>query len=211
MNGTTREFKFNCFMDESFDSNESTTRNYIISASIYLGNIEEGFSCFLEHGLELGFKTSRKFNLFNQKFLYQMGRWLKEQDFMSFTSVVSLEKCQPEVARRIGLMELLNQLNLLGVDTFHMDSRDNLKRKGGSLNYFDISTLSYLTRMDSRFRGSQILFEEDQSDFRFAIADYIAWSTRRVVSANDHRFYEFFENSNYLYKVHPEKNEAGIP
>ncbi len=206
-----KEFKFNCFMDESFDSHESPVRNYVLSASIFLGNIEDGYTSFLEHGLELGFKTSKKFNLFNQKFLYQMGNWLKTQEFMGITSVVSLEEFQPEIARRIGLMELLNQLSLLGVDTFHMDSRDNLKRKGGSLNSFDRSTLSFLTQIDSKFRGSQLLFEEDQSDFRFAIADYIAWSTRRAVSANDYRFYELFGDSNYLYKVHPEKNEAGIP
>ena len=211
MSGQNKEFRFACFMDESFDSLQSPSRNYVISASIFLGGVDEGHRSFLENGLQLGFKTSRLFNLFNQKFLYQMGNWLKGQDFMSFTSVVSLDDYQPEIARRIALMEILNHLNILGVDTFHMDSRDNLNEKGGSLNYFDRSTLSYLVRTDSRFRGSQILFENDQSDFRFAIADYIAWSTRRAISANDYRFYEFFSDSNYLYRFQSEKNEAGTP
>jgi hypothetical protein len=211
MSDQNKEFRFACFMDESFDSHQSLNRNYVISASIFLGDVDEGYKSFLESGLQLGFKTSRLFNLFNQKFLFQMGNWLKEQDFMSFTSVVSLDDYQPETARRIALMEILNHLNILGVDTFHMDSRDNLREQGGSLNYFDRSTLSYLARTDSRFRGSQILFENDQSDFRFAIADYIAWSTRRAISAHDYRFYEFFSDSNYLYSIHPEKNEAGTP
>jgi hypothetical protein len=37
------------------------------------------------------------------------------------------------------------------------------------------------------------------SIFLGAIADYIAWCTRRAISANDYRFYEFFSESNYLY------------
>lgn len=199
MSGSNKEFRFACFMDESFDSLQSPKRNYVISASIFLGATDDGYRSFLECGLQLGFKTSRMFNLFNQKFLYQMGGWLKGQEFMSITSVVSLENYQPETARRIALMEILNHLNILGVDTFHMDSRDNLVEKGGSLNSFDRSTLSFLIRTDSRFRGSQIIFEDDKSDFRFAIADYIAWCTRRAISANDYRFYEFFSESNYLY------------
>jgi hypothetical protein len=109
MSGSNKEFRFACFMDESFDSLQSPKRNYVISASIFLGE------------------------------------------------------------------------------------------KGGSLNSFDRSTLSFLIRTDSRFRGSQIIFEDDKSDFRFAIADYIAWCTRRAISANDYRFYEFFSESNYLY------------
>ena len=102
MSGSNKEFRFACFMDESFDSLQSPKRNYVISASIFLGATDDGYRSFLECGLQLGFKTSRMFNLFNQKFLYQMGGWLKGQEFMSITSVVSLENYQPETARRIA-------------------------------------------------------------------------------------------------------------
>lgn len=194
-----------CFIDESFDTHESKVRNYIVSAGIFLGNTELGFQSFTNSGLKLGFKTSKLFKVSHQKQLHVMGNWLRNQDFLSLSVTVSLSNWDPEVARRLALTQLFAQLNLLSINSFLMDSRDNELNKKKILNSLDNSTLSFLGRLDSRFNNSRLTFHNDNSDFRFAIADFVAWCTRRLISSGDNTFYDYVAEKNEVFIIAPEK------
>lgn len=194
-----------CFIDESFDTHESKVRNYIVSAGIFLGNVELGFKSFTNSGLELGFKTSKQFKVSHQRNLHLMGNWLRNQDFLSISVAVSLRFWDPEVARRLALTQLFTQLNLLGINSLLMDSRDSELSKKQILNSLDNSTLSFLRRIDSKFTGTILTFHQDEFDFRFAIADYVAWCTRRLISSGESTFYRYFAEKNEVYFVPAEK------
>lgn len=204
----SKPLKYNCFIDESFDTREATIRNYVVSAGIFLGDLELGLLTFKQVGLKLGFKTSRLFKVSHQENLHLMGRWIRDQEFMSISVAVSLHNWDPEVARRLALSQLFTQLNLIGIDTHFMDSRDDPGSKKQVLNSLDCSTLSFLRRSDSTFRGTRLIFQNDNSDFRFAIADFIAWSTRRAISADDHTFHNYIADRNEVFLILPEKNRG---
>ena len=157
---------FPAYIDESIDSLNNLKPHYVMSSVIFLGNPEIAQLDFYKAEFNLGFKTSKHSTFRKQGKLKSYGSWMAGQDFMATCVAVPLNTTSQEVLRRTCLMHFFEHLNLLGIEEFKMDSRDELSIRKCLLNIYDQSTLEYLKRINSGFSRSNLTFHNDREDFR---------------------------------------------
>ena len=189
-----RFLDFPAYIDESIDSLEDINPYYVMSAVIFLGDLRNAQLEFHKADLNLGFKTSKHSTVRKQAKLRTYGSWMAGQDFMATCVAIPLTSTSQEVLRRISLMHLFEHLNLLGIEEFKMDSRDELSLKKRHLNIYDQSTLEYLKRTNSGFSRSNLTFHNDREDFRFSMTDFVAWNARRHLGRTQTNYVNYLRN-----------------
>jgi hypothetical protein len=192
-------FDFSAYIDESVDTSERENGYYVLSAVVILENNLDITESFFERKLTLGFKASRHSSKKKHRTLHTFGVWLAGVDFMAICSVIPLSKLHVEDSRRKALFNLYEQLCILGVTHFKMDSRDYLPRKYRNLNILDSTVLSYLMRIDPSFAGVKLSFHDDNEDVGFAAADYVAWIVRRHVNGDGSEFMDYINDRTDIY------------
>jgi hypothetical protein len=198
------------FIDESVDMSERGMGFYVLAAVVFLDNRDKATQSLLERKLNLGFKASKHSSRKKHRTLHIFGKWLAGVDFMAICSVIPLSTLHVEDSRRKAMFNLFEQLRLLGVTQFKMDSRDYLPRKYRNLNILDSTVLSYLTRIDPSFAKVELSFHDDHEDVGFAAADYVAWIVRRHVNGDGSEFMDYINDRTDIY-VLPSEIDRGQP
>lgn len=211
MDNTHRNLlNLSAYIDESVDSLDCKNPHYVLCAIIFLGNVQDSADTFYASDLKLGFKTSKYCSPNKHQKLKTYGSWVQEQEFMSICTAVPISEVQEEPIRRALLFQLLEHLNLLGVESFKMDSRDSLAKRKRHLNIYDQTTLLYLQRVNTSFKRSIMTFHDDIEDFRFSITDFVAWNVRRHLNQEKVDFLEYVEGKTEIFIV-PEEIGRGRP
>lgn len=205
-----RFLDYPAYIDESIDSLQDSNPHYVMSSVIFLGNPEIAQSDFYKADLSLGFKTSKHSTVRKQAKLKSYGSWLAGQDFMATCVAIPLNSTSQEVLRRVSLMHLFEHLNLLGIEEFKMDSRDELSIRKRHLNIYDQSTLEYLKRTNSGFVRSNLTFHNDKEDFRFSMTDFVAWNVRRHLGTPRTNFVNYLCNRLEIFVLPEQKIEANL-
>jgi len=205
-----RFLDFPAYIDESIDSLEDLNPYYVMSSVIFLGDLEVAQLEFRKADLNLGFKTSNHSTERKQAKLRSYGSWMAGQDFMATCVAIPMTTTSQEVLRRVSLMHLFEHLNLLGIEEFKMDSRDDLKVRKRHLNIYDESTLEYLKRTNTGFSRSNLTFHNDMEDFRFSMTDFVAWNARRHVGRSQTNFVNYFRNRLEIF-ILPAQKDRGQP
>ena len=205
-----RFLDFPAYIDESIDSLEDLNPYYVMSSVIFLGDLEVAQLEFRKADLNLGFKTSNHSTERKQAKLRSYGSWMAGQDFMATCVAIPMTTTSQEVLRRVSLMHLFEHLNLLGIEEFKMDSRDDLKVRKRHLNIYDQSTLEYLKRTNSGFSRSNLTFHNDKEDFRFSMTDFVAWNARRLLGRTQTNYVNYLRNRLEIF-ILPEQKDRGQP
>ncbi len=205
-----RLLDYPAYIDESIDSLNDLKPHYVISSVIFLGDPEIAQLDFYKAELSLGFKTSKHSTIRKQGKLKTYGSWMAGQNFMATCVAVPLNTTSQEVLRRVCLMHLFEQLNLLGIEEFKMDSRDELSIRKRFLNIYDQSTLEYLKRTNSGFSRSNLTFHNDREDFRFSMTDFVAWNVRRHLGTPQTNYVNYLRNRLEIFVLPEQKIEANL-
>jgi hypothetical protein len=199
---------YSAFIDESVDTSEREVGYYVLSAVILLDENSEATRSLLERKLNLGFKASKHSSRKKHRTLHTFGNWLAGLEFMAICTVIPLSELHVEDSRRRAMFNLFEQLQLLGVTRFKMDSRDYLPRKYRNLNILDSTVLTYLTRINPFFARVELSFHDDQEDVGFAAADYVAWIVRRHVNGDGSEFMQYISDRTDIFLLPSEVNRG---
>lgn len=206
-----RFLDYPAYIDESIDSLQDLSPHYVMSSVIFLGNPEIAQLDFYKADLSLGFKTSKHSTVRKQGKLKSYGSWMAGQDFMATCVAIPLNSTSQEVLRRVSLMHLFEHLNLLGIEEFKMDSRDELTIRKRHLNIYDQSTLEYLKRTNPGFVGSNLTFHNDREDFRFSMTDFVAWNARRHLGTPQTNYVNYLRNRLEIFVLPEQKSRPTSP
>ena len=196
------------YIDESVDSLDSKNPHYVLCAIILLGNVQISEDKFFHSDLKLGFKASKYCSPKKHQKLKSYGTWLQQQEFMAVCTAIPITQTQEEPIRRTILFQLLEHLNLLGIESFKMDSRDSLAKKKRHLNIYDQTTLRFLQRINMSFQHSVMTFHDDIEDFRFSMTDFVAWNVRRCLNKEKVNFLEYAEGKIEIFIVGSERDRG---
>jgi hypothetical protein len=199
---------FSAYIDESVDMADREFPVYVLSAVILFEDGREVAASFLEKNLSLGFKASRHSSQKKHRTLHDFGGWLTEREFMAICSVTPISRVHVEDSRRLAMFKLFEQLNLLGIKNFKMDSRDFLPRKYRHLNNLDSTVLAYLRRINQSFKDIELSFHDDREDVGFAATDYIAWIVRRHINGDGSEFMRYIEDRTEIFLIQSEINRG---
>lgn len=206
-----RFLDFPAYIDESIDSLEDLNPFYVMSAVIFFGELENAQLEFHKADLNLGFKTSNHSTVRKQAKLRSYGSWMAGQDFIAICVAIPLTSTSQEVLRRISLTHLFEHLNLLGIEEFKMDSRDELSLRKRHLNIYDQSTLEYLKRTNSGFSRSKLTFHNDREDFRFSMTDFVAWNARRHLGRTQTNYVNYLRNRLEIFVLSEQESRPTSP
>jgi len=206
-----RFLDFPAFIDESIDSIEDLNPYHVMSAVIFLGDLENAQLEFRRADLNCGFKTSNHSTVRKQAKLRSYGSWMAGQDFMAICIAIPLTSTSQEVLRRMSLTLLFEHLNLMGIEEFKMDSRDELSLRKRHLNIYDQSTLEYLKRTNSGLSRSKLTFHNDREDFRFSMTDFVAWNARRHLGRTQINYVNYLRNRLEIFVVSEQKSRPTSP
>lgn len=196
------------FIDESVDMGAREFPYYVLSAVVLLGENQEVTKSFLEKNLSLGFKASKHSSRKKHRTLHAFGSWLAKHQFMAICSVIPISLLHVEDSRRQAMFNLFEQLQLLGIKNFKMDSRDYLPRKHRHLNNLDSTVLTYLSRINPSFESIELSFHDDHEDVGFAAADYIAWIVRRHINGDGSEFMKYIKDKTDIFLIRDEINRG---